>query len=192
MTQAIARLDLPAQTVASTSGKAREMLETSQQRLGFVPNMYANMVNSPGVLQTYLLGYELFRNEGGFTPAEQEVVFLSVSRFNGCTYCMAAHSMIGDKMSKVPADSLAALREGKPLPDAKLQALATFSTIMVESRGTPTPEQLAAFKAAGYTDRHALEIVLAIAVKTLSNYSNHVFHTQTDPAFQAYAWNPQA
>ncbi|MBU6514200.1 MAG: carboxymuconolactone decarboxylase family protein, partial [Betaproteobacteria bacterium] len=187
MTQAIARLDLPAQTVASTSGKAREMLETSQQRLGFVPNMYANMVNSPGVLQTYLLGYELFRNEGGFTPAEQEVVFLSVSRFNGCTYCMAAHSMIGDKMSKVPADSLAALREGKPLPDAKLQALATFSTIMVESRGTPTPEQLAAFKAAGYTDRHALEIVLAIAVKTLSNYSNHVFHTQTDPAFQAYA-----
>jgi uncharacterized peroxidase-related enzyme len=192
MTQAIAKLDLPLQTVASTTGKARDMLETSQRNLGFVPNMYANMVNSPGVLQTYQLGYELFRSEGGFTPAEQEVVFLSISRFNGCTYCMAAHSMIGDKMSKLPADSLAALREGKPLPDARLQALATFSTIMVESRGTPTPAQLAAFKAAGYTDRHALEIVLAIAVKTLSNYTNHVFHTQVDAAFAGYAWNPAA
>ncbi len=192
MTKAIAKLDLSAQTVSTASGKAREMLETAQRNLGFVPNMYVNMVNSPGVLQTYLLGYELFRNEAVFTPAEQEVVFLSISRFNACTYCMAAHSMIGDKMSQVPTEVLAALREGTPLPDAKLQALAVFSTIMVESRGTPTPQELAAFKAAGYADRHALEIVLAIAVKTLSNYSNHVFHTQTDPAFQAYAWNPPA
>ncbi|MDE2256123.1 MAG: carboxymuconolactone decarboxylase family protein [Betaproteobacteria bacterium] len=192
MTQAIARLDLPAQTIASTSGKAREMLEASQRNLGFVPNMYANMANSPGVLQTYLLGYELFRNEGGFTPVEQEVVFLAISRFNGCSYCTAAHSMIADKMSKVPADALAALRDGRPLPDAKLQALAEFSTIMVQSRGAPTPEQLAAFKASGYTDRHALEIILASAVKTLSNYANHVFHTETDAAFQGYAWKPQA
>ncbi len=192
MTHTIARLDLPAQTVASTTGKARDMLETSQRNLGFVPNMYANMVNSPGLLQTYQLGYELFRNESGFTPVEQEVVFLSISRYNGCTYCMAAHSMIGDKMSKVPADALAALREGKALADAKLQALATFATIMVESRGTPTPEQLAAFKAAGYTDRHALEIVLAVAVKTLSNYTNHVFHTETDAAFQGYAWTARS
>jgi uncharacterized peroxidase-related enzyme len=168
------------------------MLETSQRNLGFVPNMYANMVNSPGVLQTYQLGYELFRSEGGFTPVEQEVVFLSISRFNGCSYCMAAHSMIGDKMSKVPADVLAALRDGRALPDAKLQALAVFATIMVESRGAPTPEQLAAFKAAGYSDRHALEIILAIAVKTLSNYTNHVFHTEADAAFQGYAWQPQA
>ncbi len=192
MSQAIARLDLPTQTIASTSGKAREMLESSQRSLGFVPNMYANMVNSPGVLQTYQLGYELFRSEGSFTPVEQEVVFLAISRFNGCTYCMAAHSMIADKMSKVPADVLAALRDGRALPDARLQALASFATIMTESRGAPTPEQLAAFKAAGYTDRHALDIVLAIAVKTLSNYTNHVFHTETDAAFQSYAWNAAA
>ena len=191
MTRTIARLDLPAQTIASTSGKARDMLESSQRNLGFVPNMYANMANSPGVLQTYLQGYELFRNEGGFTPVEQEVVFLAISRFNGCTYCTAAHSMIADKMSKVPADVLAALREGTPLPDARLQALAVFSTVMVERRGAPTPEQLTAFKAAGYTDRHALEIILAIAVKTLSNYTNHVFHTQPDAAFEGYAWAPQ-
>lgn len=191
MSSAIARLDLPAQTPASTSGKARDMLETSQRNLGFVPNMYANMANSPGLLQTYLQGYELFRNESGLSPTEQEVVFLTISRYNGCTYCTAAHSMIADKMSGVPADVLAALREGKPLNDAKLQALSAFAYIMVESRGTPTPEQLAAFKAVGYTDRHALEIILAIAVKTLSNYTNHVFHTQTDAAFQSYAWKPQ-
>ncbi|HXG29117.1 MAG TPA: carboxymuconolactone decarboxylase family protein [Nevskiales bacterium] len=189
MTAAIAKLDLPAQTLESTSGKAREMLETAQARLGFVPNMYANMVNSPGLLETYLMGYERFRQDSGFTPAEQEVVFLTISRFHRCTYCMAAHSMIADKVSKVPAPVLQALRDGTAIPDAKLAALSAFTHAMVESRGAPTPEQVQAFRAAGYTDRQVLEIILAIAVKTLSNYSNHVLHTPVDAAFQAYAWS---
>ncbi|MHB1668637.1 carboxymuconolactone decarboxylase family protein [Thiomonas sp.] len=188
MTSSIATLNLPSQTADSTQGKAREMLETARARLGFVPAMYANMVNSPGLLETYLLGYERFRQDGGFTQAEQEVVFLTISRFHGCTYCMAAHSMIGEKMSKVPAPVLEALRKGAAIPDAKLAALSAFTHTMVESRGTPSPEQLQAFRAAGYSDRHALEIVLALAVKTLSNFSNHLMQTEVDPAFQAYAW----
>lgn len=75
---------------------------------GFVPDMYAGMVNSPGLLEKYLLGYERFRKESGFTPVEQEVVLLTISRFHGCTYCMTAHSMIAAKMSKVPRDVLEA------------------------------------------------------------------------------------
>jgi hypothetical protein len=32
------------------------------------------------------------------------------------------------------------------------------------------------------------DIILAIAVKTISNYSNHVFHTEVDPVFAACRW----
>lgn len=46
--------------------------------------MYANMVNSRGLLERYLFGYDRFRKESGFSPAEQEVVFLTISRENGC------------------------------------------------------------------------------------------------------------
>ena len=61
-----------------------------------------------------------------------------------------------------------------------------------QQAGDQTPQQLAAFKAAGYSDRHALEIILAIAVKTLSHDTNHVFHTEADAAFHDDAWQPQA
>jgi len=44
-----------------------------------------------------------------------------------------------------------------------------------------------AFKAAGYSDQHVLEIILALAVKTISNYANHVNHTEVDDAFAPYA-----
>lgn len=185
----IAKLTLSAQTPASAEPQAAQRLKEAQERLGFVPNMYANMANSPGVLETYLGGYDRFRSESGFSPSEQEVIFLAISRFNGCTYCMAAHSMIAEKMSKVPSDVLKALRAGTPLPDLRLQALAEFTHVMLASSGKPTPQDLQQFLSAGFRERAVLEIILAIAVKTLSNYSNHVFHTQTDPAFAAYAWN---
>jgi alkylhydroperoxidase family enzyme len=50
------------------------------------------------------------------------------------------------------------------------------------------PQDLQAFLAAGFSERQVLEIILAIAVKTISNYSNHVFHTEVDPVFAACRW----
>ncbi|WP_234484609.1 carboxymuconolactone decarboxylase family protein [Noviherbaspirillum pedocola] len=175
----------------TASEKGRAILETAKKQVGFIPNMYANMVNSPGVLETYLTGYRLFRESGAFSAPEQEVIFLSISLENGCTYCMAAHSMIADKASKVPADVIAAIRGNKEIiPDAKLRALSAFARTMVRSRGMPSDADVEHFKSAGYTDRHVLEIVLAIAVKTLSNYSNHLFGTEVDKPFADYRWTP--
>lgn len=183
-----AQLRLPAQTIDSTEGRTKELLAKAKSQAGFVPNMYAGMANSPGLLETYLRGYQRFREDSGFTPVEQEVVLLTTSRFHGCAYCMAAHSMIAEKMSKVPAEVLKALRAGAPIPEPRLAALSEFTAIMLEQRGNPSQQQFDAFIAAGYSDRDVLEIILAIAVKTISNYSNHVLHTRVDGAFQAYAW----
>ncbi|NNM56785.1 carboxymuconolactone decarboxylase family protein [Acidocella sp.] len=180
------KLTLPAQTLETAPGPGRKVLEKAKAQVGFIPNMYANMVNSPGLLDTYLDGYARFRAESGFTPTEQEVVFLVISRANGCNYCSAAHSMMADKMSKVPADVLQALRAGTPVADPKLAALAQFTRVMFDTRGRPAAAGTQAFLAAGYGERQALEIVLAMAVKTLSNCANHLFHTPVDDMFAAY------
>lgn len=164
----------------------KEVLDRAVKAVGFLPNMYANMVNAPAVLSTYLHGYGLFRSESGLKPAEQEVVFLAVSQVNGCSYCTAAHSMIADKKSGVPADVLQAIRAGQPIPDARLAALHTLTAEMVKTQGRPDAAVLQAFLAAGFQEKDVLYIVLAIAVKTLSNYSNHAFATQLDEVFSAY------
>jgi uncharacterized peroxidase-related enzyme len=171
---------------ASAQGPQKEVLDLALSKLGFIPNMYANMANAPAVLSTYLHGYGLFRSESGLKPAEQEVVFLAVSQSNGCDYCTAAHSMIADKMSGVPKDVLQAIRERQPIPDAKLAALHAVTLEMVRTQGRPAPETVQAFLGAGYQERDLLYIVLAVAVKTLSNFSNHAFATQVDERFAAY------
>jgi uncharacterized peroxidase-related enzyme len=179
-------IDLAPESLETAEGGAKAVLERAQKSLGFVPNMYGGMAALPAVLDTYLDGYNRFREESGFTPPEQEVVFLAISGFNGCGYCMAAHSMIADKMSKVPERALAALRAGEPIPDARLEALRRFTVHMVESRGNPTEDEVAAFREAGFDARHISGIILAIAVKTLSNYSNHIFKPEVDDRFADY------
>lgn len=186
--QAEFKSSLPALSPPQAESPARERLEEAKARQGFIPNMYAVMANSPGLLDTYVHGYNRFRAQSGFTPAEQEVVLLAISRENGCTYCVAAHSFIADKMSGVPQAVTDAIRDGAPIADAKLAALHDFARLMVRQRGLPTRADAAAFLAAGYSEKQILEIVLAIAVKTLSNYANHVFHTPVDAAFAGRTW----
>jgi len=167
-------------------GAAKDIIANTQTKLGFVPTMYRTMANSPGFLSTYAHGYTAFREGSGFSAPEQEVVFLVISRENGCDYCTAAHSMIADKVARLDPETLTALRTGTTLGDPKLQALAIFTAQVFASRGKVANADTAAFVAAGFSELQIMEIVLAIAVKTLSNYSNHIFHNDVDAAFAPY------
>jgi alkylhydroperoxidase family enzyme len=44
------------------------------------------------------------------------------------------------------------------------------------------------FLNAGFTPQQALEVVLGIGLKTLSNYTNHLADTPLDEAFAGRAW----
>jgi len=95
-------------------------------------------------------------------------------------------------MSKVPPPVTEAIREGREILDPKLAALSTFTDTMLTTRGLPSKADVQAFLRAGYEERHVLGIILAIAVKTLSNYSNHLFHTPLDEMFAGREWKKSA
>jgi uncharacterized peroxidase-related enzyme len=175
-------------SIEQAEGKAKASLVKAKQQLGFVTNMYGAMANEAALFEAYASGYAAFRRECGFSPVEQEVIFLAISRENSCDYCMAAHSFVADAMSKVPVAVTDAIREGRPIADPKLAALTTFTATMVASRGRPTDDDVRAFLAAGYTEKNILGIILAIGVKTFSNYTNHIFHTPVDSAFETRVW----
>ncbi len=185
------QLTLPLRSPDDADPRGREVLEKGRAQAGFIPNMYRAMANSPGLLETYLDGYRRFREESGFSPVEQEVIFLTISRGNGCSYCVAAHSAIADRKSGVPSEVTEAIRQGRPIPDPRLAALSSFTETMRATRGLPRKEEVEAFLAAGYEERHILEIILALGVKTLSNYANHLFHTPLDEMFAERAWKEE-
>jgi uncharacterized peroxidase-related enzyme len=166
----------------------QDIFDKTQKALGFVPNMYKSMGNNPALLDSYIYGYNSFRANSGFNSVEQEVVFLSVAYENNCEYCMAAHSFIGDKMSKVPTEVTDAIRDGKQVPDVKLAALSKLTRSLTANRGTVSQDETDEFLAAGFTEIQILGIIAGIAVKTISNYSNHNTNPVLDDAFAGRAW----
>ena len=173
----------------SISEKSNSILDTTQKSLGFVPNMYKGMAANTSTLDSYFYAYDSFRKNSGFTSVEQEVVFLSVSYFNNCEYCVAAHSFVGDMMTKVPKDVTDAIRDGREIADAKLNALSNFTKTMTEKRGWASQKDLDTFFSAGYSETHVLGVITGIAVKTISNYSNHLTQPEVDKAFEMRKWS---
>lgn len=174
-------------TPDTAEGAAAGILAGARDQLGFVPNMYAAMANAPAVLEHYTASYGVFRETAGFAPAEQETVFLTISQANGCHYCVAAHSMLADMMSGVPKDALEALRKGETPADTRLGALSEFTRKMTLMRGAVAKDDVDRFLAAGFTNQHVFGVILAIACKTFSNYTNHLVGTEVDAAMSAYA-----
>ncbi len=175
-------------TIASAPAKSAPILEAANKGLGFVPNLFAHLAASPSALQAYRdLGVLL--EQSALTPEEQQVVLISVSVENECGYCVAAHSFISRNMIKVPATTLAALRDGRTLPDPKLNALASFARAVVRERGwVAGSQELKAFLDVGYTSQHALDVILGVTMKTLSNYTTHLSDTPLDSVFAGEAW----
>ena len=166
----------------------KELLSITKKEFRMIPNMYKAMANNPILLKTYMDAYKSFRTLSKFSATEQEIIFLTISVENNCSYCMAAHSLIADLVSKVPPNITDAIRNGEEIPDTKLKSLYEFTSIMVNKRGNPSNEDVKSFLESGYNEKHILDIILAISIKTISNYTNHIFHTEVDPAFKIREW----
>jgi len=122
---------------------------------------------------------------------EQQVVALTVSATNDCAYCMGAHSAVA-QMVRMPDDVLAALRDQRSLSDRKLNALRTLVLAVLQHRGWVPEGELEHVVTAGYSQRHILDVLTIVSLKTLSNYVNHIAHTPLDAQFAAQAWKAQA
>lgn len=168
---------------------ARPILASAQQKLGFVPNLYAGLANAPAVLEAYIALSGYF-DKTSLTPVERQVVLLAVSVANDCDFCVAAHSLIAKKMSGVPEEVVIALRAGQLPSDTKLAALTAFTRVVVQERGWVAEHPaFAQFLAAGYSCEQALEVVLGVTQKILSNYANHLLKTPLNPAFESERWS---
>ncbi|MGK0500587.1 MAG: putative peroxidase-related enzyme [Oceanicoccus sp.] len=159
-------------------------LEQSKKAFGFIPNLHAVLAEAPNVLKAYKDLHALFQNSS-FNNEELTVVWQAINVENECHYCVPAHTGIAHMMN-VDSAIIDALSNNTELPSAKLQALKDTTLALLRNRGHLNASELEAFNAAGYGNQQLLEIILGIAQKTISNYSNHLANTPVDVPFQKF------
>lgn len=144
------------------------------------------MAQAPSLLATYMAGWDQF-DATSLSPAERQIVYQTANFENNCEYCMPWHTLLAES-SGLSADDVNALRQASPLSDPKQEALRMFARDMTRTRGSVEPAALQAFFGAGYSEQQALEVILGLAIKLMSNFTNAIAQTPLDEAAQAKAW----
>jgi uncharacterized peroxidase-related enzyme len=173
-------------TAESAPTGSKEPLALLQQRIGFVPNLAGAMAGSPTLIDGFVRLQQRLQ-ASALTGLEREVVGLTVSFENACTWSMAAHSTFAAAQG-ASEEVLEALRSGRELPDARLQALHVFTRKLLRSRGHLDADDVEALRKAGYTTEQALEVIAQAACTSMANWAANLTDPPVDEAFEPQRW----
>lgn len=166
-----------------------EMLAALEREGRGVSNLVAVLAESPAALHAYASLHQVNAARSSLTAAQQHVVFLTASYENECAYCMAGHSAAA-KADGLDSRVINALRDGNHLPDAQLETLRRFTAELVVGRGFVDQDSLRTLLEAGYTRANVLDVIVAIASKTISNYVCQLTGMPLDADAHRHAWTP--
>jgi len=181
----------PLLTKDTAPAEALPLMERSIAAYSFVPNLHAVLAAAPITYRAYLDTFEAFEKHSSFSPLEQQIIFQTANFQNRCHYCLPGHTMLMT-LQKMPAEIIQALREGRPLADAKLEALRLYTQRLIDKRGHLTQGEVHDFLRVGYNERHALEVLVGLAAKLLSNFTNALAHTPLDEPIKTFEWKHPA
>ncbi|MFE2377560.1 carboxymuconolactone decarboxylase family protein [Streptomyces sp. NPDC059398] len=175
----------PDHTVESAPAPARRAMQATADRLGYLPSPVARMATSPQTLDGFLKLSGIFESTT-LSQLDREVLILTIATRNECHVCVAMHTA---KLTALGADPglIDALRTQKPLTEAKLEALRTFTLEVLATAGAVREAGLQAFLGHGYTPQNALEVVLGIGTYTLSTFANRLTGAPLDDQLAAFA-----
>jgi uncharacterized peroxidase-related enzyme len=161
-------------------------LETARQQFGFVPNLLRVLAGAPAAVNAYVTLHGLLETTS-FNPIERQLILAATSVANRCAYCVAAHT-VGLKLAGLGSEQIEAVRGGRSLANPRLEALRRFTTAVVDKRGWIDEAEVDEFLRAGYRRDQVFEVLVGVAMKTLSNYANHIADTPLDRALEPFTW----
>jgi uncharacterized peroxidase-related enzyme len=182
----MSRINIP--TAEQISSASQPLLAEVKKQLGVVPNLMKLLSQSPAALDGYLSLNAALRR-GTLDAATAERIALAVAELNSCDYCLSGHTYLGTHVAKLTEAEIVQNRRGSS-SDPKAAAAVQFATAVVKARGQVDDADLQAVQVAGYNAAEILEIVLHVALNTLTNYVNVV--AQTDIDFPRVSAPPRA
>lgn len=162
---------------AHATGKAKQLLDAVQAKLGVTPNLMRTLANSPAALEAYL-NFDGALANGLLKPQTRSQIALAVAEMNSCSYCLSAHTALG-KMCGLNEHEIARARQSSS-HDPRNDAALKLARAIVVQRGEISDVDLLAARDGGLNDGEIAEVVANVALNILTNYFNHLAQTEVD------------
>ncbi|MDT0203966.1 peroxidase-related enzyme [Nocardioides sp. AE5] len=153
----------------SASGPVKEQFDQINAAFGTVPAMFRAVANSPAALSSMWGSFGAFGG-GTLGAAIGEQIAVAVANRNACSYCLSAHTALGQQAG-VSRDALAAAQTGDS-DDPRIAALLVFALKLVEERGQVTEADVRAVRDQGWSDEEIVETIGQVALNLFTNYIN--------------------
>jgi len=150
------------------ANEARPAFDRFIKLTGKMPNLYATIGYSANALNSYLQ-YVNEQARGTFHAKEREAIYLIVSQFNGCEYCLASHTQSAIKNKWTEEETLT-MRAGT-YPEQKWQVIYQVIKSVIEQKGLVSNELLAEFYTLGYNETALIDLMVLINVMSFTNYT---------------------
>ena len=167
--------------------EVQEVFDWYKENFGSVPNLSKVLSTSPAALRSYWLTQLELSRHGLLTPAEHNIIQMSIAVENRCKYCTSGHQMAGAQFFGSEEEDLLAIRNEGTIPSSKFDVLRSFTLEVYRNKGRISDQVLESFLAEGYTKAQAVEVITNIGVKVMSNLTNQLAMTEVDEAFAPLA-----
>ncbi|MBQ5947906.1 carboxymuconolactone decarboxylase family protein [Massilia sp. ST3] len=162
---------------SKAQGAAAALLQQIDGAFGVVPNMFRAVANSPAALESMWASFGAL-GHGTLGARLGEQIAVAIADRNDCAYCLAAHTVLGQKAG-ASAQEMAAAQAGES-DDPKTAAALKFAIAVVERRAHVGEADVAALRQAGFDDGEIVEIMAHVALNLFTNYVNVAFKVPVD------------
>lgn len=160
------RINIQTEAVPAAS---QPLLAQIQQAFGATPNMFKAVANSPVALQSMWSAFGAL-GKGTLGAKLGEQIAVAIANRNRCEYCLAAHTVLGQKAGASSAEMSAA--QAGQSGDARTAAALAFALKVVEQRAQIADSDVASLREAGFGDEQIVEIMAHVALNIFTNYIN--------------------
>lgn len=189
--QPISRFPVP--TLDEMPDDIRTMVETIQEKSGFIPNVFLALAHRPAEFRAFFAAHDALMDKSeGLSKAEREMIVVATSAVNDCLYCVIAHGAILRIRAKNPliADQLAVNPWKADLSDRE-RLIIGFALRMVNDAGSVSDDDLEALRTGGLTDDEIWDIGAITAFFAMSNRLANLTAMRPNDEFFAMARAPR-
>lgn len=170
----MSRINLQTQTAPAAS---QPLLTQIHQAFGATPNMFKAVSNSPAALQSMWGAFGAL-GKGSLGSKLGEQLAVAIANRNSCEYCLAAHTVLGQKAGASAAEM--ALAQAGQSEDARTAAALRFALKVVEQRAQLDDADVAELRSVGFGDEQIVEILAHVALNLFTNYINVALDVPVD------------
>lgn len=161
----------PVPELAELPDDIRLLIETIQEKSGFIPNVFLALAHRPAEFRAFFAAHDaLMDKSDGLSKAEREMIVVATSATNSCLYCVVAHGAILRIRAKNPliADQIA-INPWKADLSSRERHIIDFGLKVAGDSAQILDADLDAMRAAGFTDDEIWDIGAIAAFFAMSN-----------------------